>query len=134
MTVYDVELTLLEDTLRKTMTTRSGADLDTALTELGWHDMLTEMPDLAVPIVFRLLGETGAHGPFLNDVVLDEAGLPVGGAVPCRTPEAPGFCGTAPTRRPHRSTAHWTVNYRWRSSTPEVRSRSLRAAERSVGG
>lgn len=82
MTVYDVELTLLEDTLRKTMTTRSGADLDTALTELGWHDMLTEMPDLAVPMVFRLLGETGAHGPFLNDVVLDEAGLRVGGAVP----------------------------------------------------
>jgi len=81
MTVYDLELTLLEDTLRKTMTTRSGADLDTALTELGWHDMLTEMSDLAVPMVFRLLGETGAHGPFLNDVVLAEAGLPVGGAV-----------------------------------------------------
>ena len=28
------------------------------------------MPDAAVPLVFRLLGETGAHAPILNDVLL----------------------------------------------------------------
>ncbi len=32
--------------------------------------MLDEMPRTAIPLVFRLLGETGAHAPVLNDVVL----------------------------------------------------------------
>ena len=61
-------LQLLEDGLRKTMTTASGQQLDAALAELGWLEMLDEMPDAAVPLVFRLLGETGAHAPVLNDV------------------------------------------------------------------
>ena len=52
----------------------SGAKLDAALTDLGWLDMLDEMPDAAIPLVFRLLGETGAHAPVLNDVVLRAAG------------------------------------------------------------
>jgi len=64
------ELDLLAGTLRKTMTsTPSGAALGGALAELGWHEMLAEMPEAAVPLVFRLLGETGAHAPVLNDVV-----------------------------------------------------------------
>ena len=67
-------LQLLEDGLRKTMTTASGQQLDAALAELGWLEMLDEMPDAAVPLVFRLLGETGAHAPVLNDVVLRAAG------------------------------------------------------------
>ena len=80
MTVHDVELDLLEDTLRKTMT--PAGDVDAALSELGWAEMLTEMPDVTVPLVFRLLGETGSHAAILNDVVLADAGLPLGGAVP----------------------------------------------------
>lgn len=80
MTVHDVELDLLEDTLRKTMT--PAGDVDAALSELGWAEMLTEMPDVTVPLVFRLLGETGSHAPILNDVVLADARLPLGGAVP----------------------------------------------------
>jgi hypothetical protein len=44
--------------------------------------MLDEMPDTAVPLVFRLLGETGAHAPVLNDVVLRAAGREGGGTVP----------------------------------------------------
>jgi hypothetical protein len=52
----------------------SGAELDTALTDLGWRDMLDEMPETAVPLVFRALGETGAHAPIVNDVVLRETG------------------------------------------------------------
>ena len=75
-------LQLLEDGLRKTMTTASGQQLDAALAELGWLEMLGEMPDAAVPLVFRLLGETGAHAPVLNDVVLRAAGREGGGTVP----------------------------------------------------
>jgi hypothetical protein len=75
-------LQLLEDGLRKTMTAASGQQLDAALTGLGWLEMLDEMPEAAVPLVFRLLGETGAHAPVLNDVVLHAAGREGGGTVP----------------------------------------------------
>ncbi|UXA09556.1 acyl-CoA dehydrogenase [Mycobacterium sp. SMC-2] len=64
------------------MTAASGAKLDAALTDLGWRDMLDEMPDVAVPLVFRLLGETGAHAPVLNDVVSHEAGAAPGDTLP----------------------------------------------------
>jgi hypothetical protein len=75
-------LELLTEALRKTMGTASGRELDEALAELGWPEMLSEMPALAIPLVFRLLGETGAHAPVLNDVVLRAAGRPAGGTVP----------------------------------------------------
>jgi hypothetical protein len=75
-------LQLLEDGLRKTMSMASGQQLDAALAELGWLEMLDEMPQAAVPLVFRLLGETGAHAPVLNDVVLRAAGRDGGGTVP----------------------------------------------------
>jgi hypothetical protein len=75
-------LELLADALHKTMDTASGRELDEALAELGWVDMLDEMPDIAIPLVFRLLGETGAHAPVVNDVVLHAAGQPLGGTVP----------------------------------------------------
>ncbi|MFI1213530.1 acyl-CoA dehydrogenase family protein [Streptomyces sp. NPDC020802] len=74
---------LLEETLRKTMTTTApGRELDAALADLGWADMLAEEPTMAIPVVFRLLGETGAHAPVLNDVVLLSAGRPPGGVLP----------------------------------------------------
>ena len=63
-------IALLEDGLRKTMLSTSGVELDAALAELGWADMLSEMSDIAIPLVFRLLGETGSHASILNDVVL----------------------------------------------------------------
>jgi hypothetical protein len=66
------DLDLLTDALRKTMLTASGQKLDAALTELGWLEMLEEMPETAIPLVFRLLGETGAHAPVINDVVSHE--------------------------------------------------------------
>ncbi|MBL7500959.1 acyl-CoA dehydrogenase [Frankia sp. CNm7] len=76
------ERELLAEALRGTMTeTPAGAALDAALGELGWEDLLAEEPDVAVPLVFSLLGETGAHAPLLNDVVLAAAGTPVGGTV-----------------------------------------------------
>ncbi|MCV7332276.1 acyl-CoA dehydrogenase family protein [Mycobacterium cookii] len=66
------------------MASASGQQLDAALAELGWLEMLDEMPYAAVPLVFRLLGETGAHAPVLNDVLLRAAGREGGGVVPMR--------------------------------------------------
>jgi hypothetical protein len=76
------ELDLLTETLRKTMTSVSGRELDEALTELGWPELLAELPEVAISTVFRLLGETGAHAPLINDVVLSAEGRPIGDTVP----------------------------------------------------
>ncbi|QIX52685.1 acyl-CoA dehydrogenase family protein [Rhodococcus sp. DMU1] len=81
MTFYDKEIELLGDTVRKLAADATGAELDAAMTDVGWHDMLTEMPEIAVPLVFRTLGETGAHAPLINDVVLVAAGRDPGGSV-----------------------------------------------------
>jgi hypothetical protein len=64
------------------MTAASGTRLDAALADLGWLDMLDEISVIAIPLVFRLLGETGAHASVLNDVVLRAAGSAPGGTVP----------------------------------------------------
>ncbi|MCZ0997073.1 acyl-CoA dehydrogenase family protein [Streptomyces mirabilis] len=77
-----VERDLFAQTLRKTMTAASGRALDTALADLGWSDLLTEVPDVAVPLAFGLLGETGAHAPLLNDVLLHAADVPSGHPAP----------------------------------------------------
>lgn len=75
-------LELLEGGLRKTMLSTSGAELDAALAELGWAEMLSDIPDLAIPLVFRLLGETGSHASVLNDVLLETIGGLPGGTPP----------------------------------------------------
>lgn len=64
------ELALLSDTLRAAMMARG--DVAAALTDLGWPDLLAESPE-ATWLVFRLLGETGAHAALLNDVILGHA-------------------------------------------------------------
>jgi hypothetical protein len=69
-TISPDDLQLLSETLRKAMATWKGQQLDKALADLGWCEMLEEMPDTAIPLVFGLLGETGAHAPVINDVVL----------------------------------------------------------------
>ena len=77
------ERELLAEALRKAMTTAAhGRELDEALTALGWPDLIAEAPRVAVPLVFGLLGETGAHAPVLNDVLLQTAGRPLGGTTP----------------------------------------------------
>jgi alkylation response protein AidB-like acyl-CoA dehydrogenase len=75
-------LQLLADSIRMAMIAASGAKLDAALADLGWLDMLDEIPDIAIPLVFRLLGETGSHASVLNDVVLAAAGRAPGGTTP----------------------------------------------------
>lgn len=72
-------LDLLEDGLRKTMSSTSGVELDAALADMGWADMLSEMPDQAIALVFRLLGETGSHASILNDVILQSSRREPGG-------------------------------------------------------
>jgi hypothetical protein len=70
---------MLEDGLRMTMLSVSGVELDAALADMGWADMLSDMPESAIPLVFRLLGETGSHAPILNDVVLQSSRREPGG-------------------------------------------------------
>lgn len=74
-------LRMLGDSLRTTITAASGAELDAAMCDVGWRDMLDEIPYVAIPLVFRLLGETGAHAPVLNDVVLSASGAAAGGTL-----------------------------------------------------
>ncbi len=81
----DGELGMLADTLHKTMSAAAAAEtpnVEEALAELGWLEMLDEIPDQASALVFRLLGETGTHAGVLNDVVLHAAGQSGGGTVP----------------------------------------------------
>lgn len=103
-------LEMLEDGLRKTMLSTSGAELDAALAELGWADMLADMPDQAISLVFRLLGETGSHASVLNDVLLETIGGLPGGTPPLpyagggwvvweRQPNAEPTLGGLPLRR-----------------------------------
>lgn len=77
----DDEFALLSETLRKTMTTTPSNELYSALGDLGWPDLLAEHGAPAVPLVFRLLGETGTHAPLINDVVRRDADLPLGTTV-----------------------------------------------------
>lgn len=110
MTELDTEsLGLLEDTLRKTMQSTSGAELDAALAELGWSEMLADMPETALPLVFRLLGETGSHASILNDVLLETIG-----GLPGGTPPMPYAGGT------------WVVWERTDSSNPALGGLPLR--------
>jgi hypothetical protein len=81
LTTDSKDLQLLSDSVRTTMTAASGAKLDAALTDLGWRDMLDEIPYIAIPLVFQLLGETGAQAPVLNDVVLHAAGDTAGSTI-----------------------------------------------------
>jgi hypothetical protein len=76
------ERSALIGALSTMMEAASGSALDLALTEFGWRDLLTELPDVAIPTVFELLGRTGAHAPLVNDVILDAAGLDLGGTIP----------------------------------------------------
>lgn len=80
---------LLQHALRTSMAAASGIKLDAALAELGWLEMLDEMPETAIRLVFHSLGETGSHASVLNDVVLREAGRPGDAEAPL--PFAGGF-------------------------------------------
>ena len=81
----DGELGILADALHKTMSAAAADEMpnvEGALAELGWLEMLDEIPEQASALVCRLLGETGTHAGVLNDVVLHAAGRRGGDTVP----------------------------------------------------
>ena len=99
------ELALLAEAFRKTMSAASGHVLDIALGQLGWRDLLAELPGVAIPMTFTLLGETGAHAPILNDVVLSAAGGSPGGVVALPYAGGSWVVWERSDRRSRRSTA-----------------------------
>jgi hypothetical protein len=82
--VDDGEFGMLADTLEKSMTSAAAAgtpNVEDVLADLGWLEMLDEIPDEATALVFRLLGQTGTHAGVVNDVVLAAAGRTLGGTI-----------------------------------------------------
>ena len=80
----DGELGMLADTLEKSMSASAAAgspNVEDVLSDLGWLEMLEEIPEQATGLVFRLLGETGTHAGVINDVLLAAAGSTPGGTI-----------------------------------------------------
>jgi acyl-CoA dehydrogenase-like protein len=78
------ERTLLEDTVRDVVAgaaaaaeaeADSAAGVDTALTDVGWLEMLRAEPRDAVAIVFQALGSANAASSALDDVVVSALGI-----------------------------------------------------------
>jgi hypothetical protein len=65
----DDDRRLLEGSVRHACESSSGAALDLALDELGWHEALSADPSVAVSILFDQLGRTNAHGSALDTVL-----------------------------------------------------------------
>ncbi|RDI56130.1 acyl-CoA dehydrogenase family protein [Nocardia mexicana] len=76
------EWELLTATLRKTMAAADRRDVDAALAELGWPELLAEAPTVAASTVCRLLGETGSHASVLDDIVGHAAQSADAGPIP----------------------------------------------------
>jgi hypothetical protein len=69
------ELELFERSLRHATATSSGAGLDAALGELGWHDALEVDPRASISLLFTLQGSAGASSAALDHVVGRRLGL-----------------------------------------------------------
>ncbi|WP_431235744.1 acyl-CoA dehydrogenase family protein [Mycolicibacterium psychrotolerans] len=75
---------MLANTLEKSMSAAAAEgspNVEDVLRDLGWLEMLDEIPAEATALVFRLLGETGTHAGVINDVVLASAGQAPGGTI-----------------------------------------------------
>ena len=74
------ERTLLEETVRDVVARAAehadgAAGVDTALTDVGWLEMLRAEPRDAVAIVFQALGTANAASSALDDVVVSALGI-----------------------------------------------------------
>ena len=69
------ELELFERSLRGATESRSGADLDVALAELGWSDALAVDRRASVSMLFELQGAAGATSAALDRVVAEALGV-----------------------------------------------------------
>jgi hypothetical protein len=56
---------------------RDAADVDTALHDLGWFDVLDMAPAQGAAMAFALLGSTGSTATLLDDVLATALGAPV---------------------------------------------------------
>ncbi len=71
----DDDRKLFEGSLRHACESSSGAALDRALDELGWHEALSVDPSVAVSSLFEQLGTTNAHSSALDAVLGAGLGL-----------------------------------------------------------
>jgi alkylation response protein AidB-like acyl-CoA dehydrogenase len=69
------DLELFERSIRAATELHTGAELDAALLELGWHDALELDPHVAVSLLFGLQGEATVTSSALDHVVLGSLGL-----------------------------------------------------------
>ena len=69
------DLALFERSLREATDRATGAALDAALDELGWHDALADDRRAAVSVLFELQGRAGVTSSALGQVVAHALGL-----------------------------------------------------------
>ncbi len=69
------ELELFERTLRRATDTHSGAALDAALSELGWHEALAGHARDVVGLLFEHQGRAGTTSSALDDVLAGALGI-----------------------------------------------------------
>ena len=72
------DLELFARSLERATSTCTGAELDAALVDVGWHDALAVDRRAAVSLLFELQGRAGTTSSALHDVVGSEV-LPLGG-------------------------------------------------------
>ncbi len=93
------DLELFERSLRNATEQHTGAALDDALAELGWHDALSFDPRAAVSRLFELQGEAATTSSALDHVVAFGIGRELDGATAVALPaigrwQAPGELAT----------------------------------------
>lgn len=69
------DLALFEQSLRRANETCTGAALDDALVDLGWHDALAADPRAAIAVHFELQGRAAATSSALDHVVAGALGV-----------------------------------------------------------
>jgi hypothetical protein len=74
------DLELFGRTVRHATDAHTGADLDSALVELGWHDALAHDGRAAVSTLFEAQGSSNAASSALDAVLLRALGVDVAGA------------------------------------------------------
>jgi hypothetical protein len=86
------DLALFERSLRQVIEAHSGAELDAALREVGWHDLLSIDARAAVSLLFELQGRTGVTSSALDHVVARAMGQEASAVVlpPTGQSSAPG--------------------------------------------
>ena len=92
------ERELFERSLAKATSSCTGAELDAALVDLGWHDALVDDRRTAVSLLFELQGRAGATSSALHDVVASDVLPMLGRGVALRDglTEVPGDATLAP--------------------------------------